>query len=730
MKKITRNIATLMLLTVAGTTVATAQVVEQKVGDNNLIMNQNAVLEIESTNRGLLLPRLELTATDSFAPLTAHVEGMTVYNTATAGTGATAVTPGYYYNDGTQWVRVATGADAKTEPWFVQNTANEATANDDNIYQEGKVAIGFTSSDAVSDKQLEVKGDFKTNTEVAGRQVGFETNYAGSGISMWYNSDDIDNPTDVGAIQLHQNSVHLVAQSPTNIGATQIAPGMVEYRAGNWGTTDGVSIHHLDKDQIFLSSGSGAANEDLTNLYVRKGEGILFSHTDENTDLEGQYRFPRNAGTVGQVLAVDTYAAAAEYSELSWQNVNDLVDVTEPWKIQNTTNDATANTDDIYQQGKVAIGFTDADAVSNKQFEVKGDIKSVTNTAGTYSVFETNNTDFGVPFNIMLSADNPDVLAATAYGAVSTSLNTSTLNASGANGDASIGVDSGFGGISSRAEMRTGKADNTVTNAVIVGSNGETEVVEKIYLRSEDTTAGTATRLLVDKADGVTFKHGTIGSPSGNYTFPQNNGTAGQVLVTDGAAPTLMTGAQLSWADASDLVDINEPWRVQGTTNEATANTENIFQLGSVAIGANTIPSITTGSGTVNPMLHVAGDVSTTGKFYTTSSVYADYVFEKYFDGTSEINDEYEFKSLDYIKAFIEENKHLPGVTKIEDLLKGENGYMFDMTELSIQQLEKIEELFLHVIEQNEQIIELEKQVEDNNNRLDALEKLLLDNSK
>src|SRR5690606_17277663 len=142
MKKITRNIATLMVLTVAGTTVATAQVVEQKVGDNNLIMNQNAVLEIESTNRGLLLPRLELTATDNFAPLTAHVEGMTVYNTATAGTGETAVSPGYYYNDGTQWVRIATGVDAKTEPWYDQATNAEATLNTQNIYQMGSVAVG------------------------------------------------------------------------------------------------------------------------------------------------------------------------------------------------------------------------------------------------------------------------------------------------------------------------------------------------------------------------------------------------------------------------------------------------------------------------------------------------------------------------------------------------------------------------------------------------------------
>src|SRR5690554_1177306 len=158
MKKITRNIATLMLLTVAGTSVATAQVVEQKVGDNPLIINENAVLDVQSSNKGLLLPRLELTATNNVAPLSAHVEGMTVYNTATAGAGETAVTPGYYYNDGTKWVRIATGADAKAEPWFDQATNTEATDNNQNIYQMGSVAIGKDEADV----KLDVAGDFKS----------------------------------------------------------------------------------------------------------------------------------------------------------------------------------------------------------------------------------------------------------------------------------------------------------------------------------------------------------------------------------------------------------------------------------------------------------------------------------------------------------------------------------------------------------------------------------------
>lgn len=54
-----------------------------------------------SSTKGLLLPRVSLSSTTSFSPLSAHVAGMAVYNTATTGD----VTPGYYFNDGTRWIR-------------------------------------------------------------------------------------------------------------------------------------------------------------------------------------------------------------------------------------------------------------------------------------------------------------------------------------------------------------------------------------------------------------------------------------------------------------------------------------------------------------------------------------------------------------------------------------------------------------------------------------------------
>src|SRR5690554_2993176 len=144
MNKKIRNIAAVAFLTFVGTS-AMAQVAQQKVGGNPMTINQNAVLEVESTNKGLLMPRLELTETTAPAPLIAHVAGMTVYNTATSDAAVAdenKVTPGYYYNDGAKWVRIADQAAIKTEPWFNQDTNTEATENTDHIYQMGNVAIG------------------------------------------------------------------------------------------------------------------------------------------------------------------------------------------------------------------------------------------------------------------------------------------------------------------------------------------------------------------------------------------------------------------------------------------------------------------------------------------------------------------------------------------------------------------------------------------------------------
>jgi hypothetical protein len=79
---------------------ASAQV---KIGDNPNTINANSLLELESTNKGFLPPRVALNSTASVAPLTGAVTaGMLVYSS-----GGT-LADGYYYWNGTAWRLVAT----------------------------------------------------------------------------------------------------------------------------------------------------------------------------------------------------------------------------------------------------------------------------------------------------------------------------------------------------------------------------------------------------------------------------------------------------------------------------------------------------------------------------------------------------------------------------------------------------------------------------------------------
>src|SRR5690606_38882600 len=79
----------------------------------NATPNPHAMLDVESDKKGFLPPRVELQATNQADPLTSFTAaaGITVYNTASAGAGATAVSPSYYYNDGAKWIRLVNDAE-------------------------------------------------------------------------------------------------------------------------------------------------------------------------------------------------------------------------------------------------------------------------------------------------------------------------------------------------------------------------------------------------------------------------------------------------------------------------------------------------------------------------------------------------------------------------------------------------------------------------------------------
>jgi hypothetical protein len=68
--------------------------------------NASAMLDVDSNNKGILIPRVSLTSTSDVTTIASPTISLMVYNTATAGTLSDSVVPGFYYWDGTKWISI------------------------------------------------------------------------------------------------------------------------------------------------------------------------------------------------------------------------------------------------------------------------------------------------------------------------------------------------------------------------------------------------------------------------------------------------------------------------------------------------------------------------------------------------------------------------------------------------------------------------------------------------
>lgn len=157
---------------------AAAQV---KIGNRPTIIDANSLLELETTNQGLLFPRVALVSTDSYAPLlldamsippVVRQKGMTVYNTATTSTGTNDVTEGLYTNDGTNWVKVggATPKTLYTDNAAITSARTVTLNNNDLTFTAG---VGGTGKTVVASA-------FKTTGAVYGNVRTLDTSNSGA----------------------------------------------------------------------------------------------------------------------------------------------------------------------------------------------------------------------------------------------------------------------------------------------------------------------------------------------------------------------------------------------------------------------------------------------------------------------------------------------------------------------------------------------------------------------
>ncbi len=255
----------------------------------------------------------------------------------------------------------------------------------------------------------------------------------------------------------------------------------------------------------------------------------------------------------------------------------------------------------------------------------------------------------------------------------------------------------------------------TSASGVPTWANQNALAVNNLYTSNGSLTADRTVDL---NAHTLTFNNAL--SPAGKTTLTYSNANAARIshttttgtadIIVDAGGSTLNifqnpnSASQITASGASTSLNIGT-----ANTTPMTLTTSNLIRMhisdaGKVGIGTTNM----LGTSNANVLLAVNGSIE------SANSTFADYVFEDYFKGYSELKKDYSFKSLKEVEKFINENKHLPGITSIKALRKNQRGeYIFNMSELSIQMLEKVEELYLHTIEQQKQLDAKDKEIQD-----------------
>lgn len=158
--------------------------------------NGSAILDVKSTNKGMLIPRVFLSGTNDASTISNPATSLLVYNQANAGSGATEVFPGFYYNSGTDvlpnWKRVTTG---NSDAWVVggnlgttpgthyigTSDANDLVlkANSTEVIrlkQSGRVGIGLNNPSTKLEVYASSGDAIYGRSPNVGGYVGYESN--------------------------------------------------------------------------------------------------------------------------------------------------------------------------------------------------------------------------------------------------------------------------------------------------------------------------------------------------------------------------------------------------------------------------------------------------------------------------------------------------------------------------------------------------------------------------
>lgn len=155
-----------------GLFILTASIAKAQVGFGTPTPDLSAEVEIQATDKGVLIPRIALTsATQQLQTTVANEASLLIYNTATVA--LEGLTPGYYYWDAAKWNRIVKDDEI---PAPVNITANNGLTKEANNIALGGALTGATTVTTTAANTLAVAGLEQTSTIATDKVVVMDAN--------------------------------------------------------------------------------------------------------------------------------------------------------------------------------------------------------------------------------------------------------------------------------------------------------------------------------------------------------------------------------------------------------------------------------------------------------------------------------------------------------------------------------------------------------------------------
>jgi hypothetical protein len=269
--------------------------------------DKSAAVDIVSTKRGFLMPRIALTATNVAAPVTDPANSLMVYNTATTALGNEFdVTPGFYFWDTDHWVRFTDADNVKTTTVSAGDGVTVTPEVDGN---NTDFNVSITAGNATDMVMVTIMGDHDGD---AGTPDQLHT--------TWVSYDDLLDDL----LNVENGLTYDPVTNTLTLGGTLTEPTIITTSGVNtltlaglqaWDDSDTIANGadgDLDTAKIVVLNADGTMRTvDYSDLVIDAENGLYYDAATNKVKMGGDLTEATDINTDGQALTFNVDAAGS-----------------------------------------------------------------------------------------------------------------------------------------------------------------------------------------------------------------------------------------------------------------------------------------------------------------------------------------------------------------------------------------------------------------------------------